>query len=135
VIVCDTNVLISAFAFPGGLPDRIFRAILSGRLRHATSPDILTELSRVLTDKLMLPAQRVTEVRDVVVESSTLVYPSRRLRIITNDEADNRVLECAEAASAEFIVSGDRRHVLPLGRHGSALIVSPRDFATAVGIV
>jgi putative PIN family toxin of toxin-antitoxin system len=135
VIVCDTNVLVSAFAFPGGLPERIFRAILSRRLKHATSPDILTELSRVLGPKLGLAAERVTAVHGLVVRSSQIVYPSRRLRIVHEDDADNRILECAEEAKADFVVTGDRKHLLPLGRYGCTAIVSPRDFAFAVGLV
>ena len=135
MIVCDTNVLVSAFAFPGGLPERILRAALSGRLEHATSPDILTELTRVLITKLRVPSERATGIRDLVQGSSVMVYPPERLRVIVDDDADNRILECAAAAAADFIVTGDRRHLLPLGCYGSIRIVAPRDFATAVGIV
>jgi putative PIN family toxin of toxin-antitoxin system len=135
VIVCDTNVLVSAFAFPGGLPERIFRGVLTGRFQHATSPDILTELSRVLRCKLALAPERAAAVHDLLVRRSKLVYPSRRLRIVREDDADNRILECADEAKADFVVTGDRHHLLPLGRHGRTVIISPRDFADAVGLV
>lgn len=128
MIVCDTNVLISALLFPGGTPDRVFQRILAGRLQHATSPDILTELAGVLERKFFHLADEVPAVVQLVRDASQMVYPALRLQVIRDDPTDNRVLECALAAQAQFLVTGDRKHLLPLKTYEGIQIVSPREF-------
>ena len=51
------------------------------------------------------------------------------------DAEPKGILECAETADADFIVTGDKRHILPLRRHGRCAIVSPRELADAIGLV
>jgi len=58
---------------------------------------------------------------------TTLVDPQERLSIVREDEADNRILECAVAADADALVTGDR-HLLRLRRFRGTSIMSPRDF-------
>lgn len=50
-VVLDTNVLISAFVFPGGAPEHVYRQALEGRITLVTSRPLLSELGRVLTEK------------------------------------------------------------------------------------
>lgn len=56
-----------------------------------------------------------------------VLNPQKTIRIIAQDPADNRILECALAAGADFIVSGDK-HLLRLGRFKDISILSPREF-------
>lgn len=134
-IICDTNVLVSALAFPGGIPDKILKSIFSGRVRHATTPDILTELKRVLLEKIALEEKDAERSVTLIVRNSQLVYPRERLSVIKSDESDNRLLEAVEASSASYLVTGDKKHLLPLKNYKSCLILSPRDFAAKVGLV
>ena len=135
IIVCDTNVLISALVFPGGTPDKIVRAVLADRFDHATSPDILTELRRVLELKFQLSSERIESTVDLVAGFSELVYPTERLSLVAQDEADNRILECAVTAKADYLVTGDKRHLLPLKEVESIAIVSPAEFAERERVV
>jgi uncharacterized protein len=128
MIVCDSNVLISALCFPGGAPDRIFQHILSLRLKHATSPDILTEIEQVLHRKFRHLHDHIPDILRLIEEVSQLVYPNRRLNIVIDDPADNRILECAVAAKAQFLITGDKKHLLPLKSFQGIQIVSPREF-------
>ena len=53
--------------------------------------------------------------------------------MIAANEADNRILECAMEASAEYLVTGDRKHLLPLEEHRSVRILNaPRFLAVLV---
>ena len=64
-------------------------------------------------------------------ESSTAnskkVEPKLKLHVINEDEEDNKILECALAAGADIIVTGDK-HLLSLGNFKKAKILTPRDF-------
>lgn len=123
-VVLDTNVLVSAFVFPGGTPEVVYRLALEGRIELVTSPPLLAEFGRVLTEKF---AREVHAVREAVAQVSSVglvVRPSERLEVITDDPDDDRVLEAAAEGSAESIVSGDR-HLLRLGEWSGIRIVSP----------
>lgn len=135
MIVCDTNVLVSGLVFPGGVPDKIIRAIFSGRFVHATSPDILTELRRILEGKIKLPKNSTDRLLHLISQSSHMVYPAERLSIVKTDEADNRILECAVTAQAKYLITGDHRHLIPLKSIQGILILSPREFIESIGIL
>ena len=112
-VVLDTNILISAFIFPGGPPEAVVRAALDGRVELVTSPPLLAELGRVLADKFgwepPLAAEAVTQVARI----ATVVRPDDRVQVVLDDPDDDRVLEAAAAGRADVIVSGDR-HLLRL---------------------
>ena len=134
-IVCDTNIIISALLFPGGPPDKIWRAVLSGRFENATSPDLLTELEDVFKKKFSLSPERRKDLLTLVANASVLIYPTRRLRVIAKDETDNRVLECALEAKAHCLITGDKNHLLPLKSFDNISILSPSEFLKEENII
>lgn len=129
ILVCDTNVLVSALSFPGGIPDRILRAAITGRFRNATSPDMLTELRRVFKEKFGFTSQEAEVKVQRVAEVSLLVYPTERVAVVQKDSSDNRILECVREAHAEYLITGDKKHLLPLKKFQGCRILSPRSFA------
>ncbi|MBI5230682.1 MAG: putative toxin-antitoxin system toxin component, PIN family [Coriobacteriales bacterium] len=121
-VVFDTNVFVSAYAF-GGKPADLMRAAIQGRIDLVTSPELLAELARVLTDKLDFDAEHVEAVLLQIVRVAAVLRPEVTLDVV-DDDPDNRVLECAVACDAAMIVSGDR-HLLDLGSHEDIAIVTP----------
>jgi putative PIN family toxin of toxin-antitoxin system len=61
----------------------------------------------------------------ILAGNSRIVEPKVQLHIINEDEEDNKILECAKAAGAAFIVSGDK-HLLDTFR--KTRVLSPREF-------
>ena len=53
--------------------------------------------------------------------------------MIPGGHSDNRVLECAVAANADYLVTGDRRHLLPIGEHGEMGILNAPRFLSSLG--
>jgi uncharacterized protein len=122
--VLDTNVLISAFVFPGGAPEQVYRRAFEGRLTLNTSRPLLSELGRVLTEKFSWESPYAEEVVAQLVRVGVIVDPTERVFDITDDPADNRVLEAAAEGDAEMIVSGDR-HLLTLDTWRGIRILTP----------
>lgn len=112
-LVADTNVLVSAFVFPGGAPEAVYRSALEGRTELVTSVPLLTELGRVLQTKFDWEPEFVEQAIAQILRVGTVVEPAEEVDTIKADPADNRVLEAAAAGSADLIVSGDR-HLLKL---------------------
>ena len=57
-----------------------------------------------------------------------MIAPTERITVVTAKDDDNRILECAAAARAEFLVTGDKEHLLPLGSYRGTRIVTPAQF-------
>ena len=57
-----------------------------------------------------------------------MIFPTERATGATPDPGDEMVLECALAAEADYIVSGDKKHLLSLREFRGIRIVSPSDF-------
>ena len=135
LLVFDTNVILSAFLFPGSKPDKILRSLITHRFQHATSPDILTEIRKVLEKKFKKSDSETTELVNFIANISKMIYPVERLEVIKKDPSDNRILECAVRAKANAIISGDKKHILPLKEFQGIKIISPADFVIMAGII
>jgi putative PIN family toxin of toxin-antitoxin system len=126
-VLCDTNVLVSAF-IAGGPPSRVIEAAIDGRLELVLADPVLGELERVLTVKLGFEPERVRELRTLLIDlaSERVDAPAQAPEAITGDPDDDVILACAVAAGVQLVVSGDRRHLLPVGEHRGIRIVTPQ---------
>ncbi|MCW5593673.1 MAG: putative toxin-antitoxin system toxin component, PIN family [Burkholderiales bacterium] len=121
-VVFDTNILVSALVFPGGQGDAALRRIIEGTDELAISRAILDELLEVLGRKFARDAEELAHVAVFLSEVATMVAPRRRLRVV-RDDPDNRILECASAARAGAIVTGDKA-LLALGNFEGIVVVT-----------
>lgn len=112
-VILDTNVLISAFVFPGGTPESVFRMAVERSIQLVTSPTLLAEFARVLGSKFGWADELVDNAVQLIARISLVVTPTKRVHVVKDDPDDDRVLEAAAAAEANVIVSGDR-HLLRL---------------------
>jgi uncharacterized protein len=129
-VVLDTNVIVSAL-IADGPPRRILERCRSMEVILFLSDAILTELAEVMRRKFGWSAGQVAVLLQELRAFALVVTPVRVVTRIDDDPADNRVLECALEAQADVIVSGDTRHLQPLGSFDGIPILSPAEFATA----
>ena len=129
--VClDTNVWISA-AIRGGKPAEIIKMAEKEEIMIFTSPPIVHEIRRVLhypKIEKMFEGTGLTAsiIMDKILSLSHVVSPGEELNVVS-DESDNRILECAEAAQVDFIITGDR-HLLGMKQFMGMTIVPPAIF-------
>lgn len=127
-VVFDTNVVISA-SFWRGSPFDCLTAWAQGRCEAFVSPVLLAEYHETLEElRLEYPQREPIAWVDALTESAELVFPTDRATGATPDRDDEMILECALAAEADYIVTGDRKHLLPLREFQGIPIVSPADF-------
>ena len=125
-VVFDTNIYISAFAIPGGNTEEAYFKAIQGEFELFTSVAILTETARVLQMKFDWAEDKTRHAIQEISQTATVLRPRPTLHIL-RDEPDNRILECAMAAQADWIVTGDR-HLLGLRQHAGCRIISLADF-------
>jgi putative PIN family toxin of toxin-antitoxin system len=125
--LCDTNVLVSAF-IAGGPPSRVIEAAIDGRIEFVLADPVLGELKRVLTLKLGFEPERVREISTLLIElaQTRVETPAQTPEAITGDPDDDVILACAVQAGVHVIVSGDRRHLLPVRAYRGIRIVTPQ---------
>ena len=128
-VVFDTNVWVS-IALKKILNKEFSR--IKQNLTIYVSKDIILEISKVLLYPKIAEILRnygihEKEILRAIASSSKMVEPKVKLHIISEDVEDNKILECALAAGAEIIVSGDK-HLLALSKFGKARILTPREF-------
>ena len=126
-VVADTNVIISALLWEGN-ESKIVRLAEEGKLKLFTSVALLDELKKVLMyEEFGLDEKTVDDNVKYILTISEIISPKRRLRVIREDPADNRVLECALAGKVRYIVSGNK-HLLQLKKFSGVKIVRAKEF-------
>jgi len=132
-IVCDTNTLISGFLWRGN-EYRLLSAILDRKAVLYSSPDLFSEFIRVLSYEKLKPfVPDPSALAEKLESMAVFVKPARKIDAITQDPADNAVLECAIAAQAVFIVSGDE-HLPKLRQIDAIPIVTTKNALSRIGI-
>ena len=115
-VVLDTNVLISAILF-GGKPRRILEKAIRGEIRLCLSEPMLEELKGVLQrSKFDYSPEMMQIILTELMSISDFVNPSETINIVAEDPEDNRILECAVAANADYVITGDS-HLLKLNKY------------------
>jgi putative PIN family toxin of toxin-antitoxin system len=135
-IVLDANVFISAVISPRGNPAQILRLWEQEELELVISPPILEELERVIRypriqERYDLAEEHVEQFLQLIGANAIMVKPSEELEVIERDPSDNRYLECALAAGASYIVTGDN-HLLDLEEYRGVVILNPAGFLALV---
>jgi len=109
-LVIDTNILVSAAIKPDGLQRTVFLIAISKPARLYVSQPILEEYNEVLTrPEFRIRKGLRLQLLQLVKNHSHAVTPARRLDV-TTDPADNIFLECADAARADYLVTGNQKH-------------------------
>jgi putative PIN family toxin of toxin-antitoxin system len=110
-LVLDTNVLVSAALKPDGLQRTVLLLALARPARLYVSALILAEYKTVLSRaELQIRKGLRHRFLQLINSHAHLVRPVRRLAI-TPDPDDNMFLECADSARADYLVTGNQRHL------------------------
>jgi len=128
--VLDTNVYISSIIF-GGNPRAIIELCINNMVDTYTSSLILLEIAKKLQSKFLWNRTDVALAIKTISKTSKVIVPQQKFNVVNEDPTDNKIIECAVAASASFIVTGDR-HLLSLEKFKGIKIVSPKDFLSFV---
>lgn len=126
-VVLDTNVYISAILF-GGNCEEILRLAAQRSFEVVISKSIILEIEAVLKEKFQWSKKQVSDVLTYLRNITTVIKPNISLSVIKDDPSDNKILECAVAAGANYIVTGDKNHLLPVKEYRGIKIVSPAEF-------
>jgi uncharacterized protein len=129
-LVLDTNVVVSAALKPNGLPRTVLLLAFTKPASLYVTDPILAEYREVLTrPELKIRRDLRQQLLQLLRSRSRLVRVVRQLRI-TNDPEDDKFLECADAARADYLITGNQRHFPKFWK--KTKVIAPREFISIV---
>jgi putative PIN family toxin of toxin-antitoxin system len=129
-LVIDTNVLVSAAIKPAGLQRTVLLLAMTKPARWYISRDILQEYAEVLArPELRIRKGLRRQLLQLIRNRSHLVSAMRRVEAAL-DPDDNIFLECADAAGADYLVTGNQKHFPKFWK--KTKVITPREFISLV---
>jgi len=129
-LVIDTNILVSAALKPAGLQRTVLLLAFTKPARLYVTKTVLAEYREVLArPEFKIRRGLRLQFRQLIKNHSRLVTPERSLQI-ANDAGDNKFIECADAARADYLVTGNVRHFPKFWK--KTKVITSREF---IGIV
>jgi putative PIN family toxin of toxin-antitoxin system len=121
--VVDTNVLVSGLLRPSGNEAVIILAIHQGLVRPCFSTDILDEYAAVLARPKFAFAPEEIAALSAMLRRNGEHFEPETSTATSPDPADTKFIECAEAAEADYIITGNKRD-FPDAPYGAVRVVS-----------
>ena len=126
-VVFDTNVIVSGLIFTGN-ERRVLDLARRRRFDVHFSQFIVEETKGVLARKFRWNPSGINSALAILTEIAQVIVPTDTVNVVPNQYADNRILDYAAAFRADYLVTGDRRHLLPIRRYETANIVNAATF-------
>ena len=136
-VILDTNIIISAAHNPAGKPALVLSIALSQETELVSmyiSKEVWEEYQEVITRDKFQNNQRNLKSFYRNEKQARMVKPAVTVSVIKIDPADNRILECASAAAADYLVTENIKH-FPFKKFQNTRIVSPQEFLLILGEV
>lgn len=125
-LVLDTNIVVSAALQPYGLPRTVLVVATTKPALLYISGEILAEYREALArPEFRIHRGLQHQVLQLIQNRARRVTLSRKLDV-TSDPDDNMFLECADAARADYLVTGNVRHFPKFWKRTK--IITARDF-------
>ena len=129
-LVIDTNVVVSAALKPEGLQRTVLLLAMTKSVRWYVSEAIVAEYALVLArPELKIRRSSRQQLLQLIKNHARVVVPSRMAQI-TSDPDDNVFVECADAAHADYLVTGNQRHFPKFWKNSK--IISSTEFLSVI---
>jgi len=129
-LVIDTNILVSAALKPEGLQRTVLVLAMTRPARLYISQAILEEYREVLARREFKIRRGLRQqLLQLIKNRGQLVDPVRGLQL-TKDPDDNKFMECADAARADYLITGNQRHFPRFWK--KTKIITSREFISIV---
>ena len=133
IVVLDTNIVASA-TFWRGKPAHCLEAWVLGKYDVAISHPILSEYEEIIARlAARYPMKQPTDWLSAIQQAGHLYLPTA-LTSFSADPDDEMFIECAAAARADYLVTGDKGHLLALKQAGGVPIISASSFLSLLGV-
>jgi len=128
--VIDTNVVVSAALKPEGLQRTVVLLAMTKPARWYVSDPIVSEYAMVLARPELKIRRSMRQQLVQLIKNHTRVVTPSRVAQVTSDPDDNIFVECADAARADYLVTGNQRHFPKFWKNTK--IISSSEFLSVI---
>jgi putative PIN family toxin of toxin-antitoxin system len=134
-VVLDTNILLSALMVRGTPPDWLYEEWRHGRFQLASTEKQIDELRQVVRRPFFQARLKASEIGRMVNDIRRLAVMCDTLPAVRRspDPSDDYLLALCQAANADYLVTGDKSHLLALKRHQGTRILSAKSMVNLLG--
>ncbi|MGV8171332.1 MAG: putative toxin-antitoxin system toxin component, PIN family [Candidatus Woesearchaeota archaeon] len=125
-VVLDTNILVSATLWNGSVAQKLLLKLLEENVSIYISKDIILEYENVLIRDFKYSKSEVETIVNTILKFSILITPKEHVHIVKNDLTDDKIIDCAIEASAEYIITYDK-HLLNMTAFRQIKILTPNE--------
>lgn len=126
-IVLDTNILISATLWNGSVAQKTLFKLIEDDAKIYISKEIILEYENVLVRDFNYSKEEVNNIVKIILKFTTLTIPKEKIRVVKEDPADDKIIECALEILADYIITYDK-HLLKLLTYKNIKIITPEEF-------
>ena len=131
LVVVDTNVMLSAFARQSPIA-RLFRALANGEIRLAVTAAIILEYEEIAGERggpaFAARIMHWLSLVSAAYEAVAVFQPSYQFRVISSDPDDNKFVDCAIVANADFVITNDSDYAVLANAGYKPQPIKPEDF-------
>ena len=129
-LVIDTNAVVSAALKPEGLQRTVVLLAMTKPARWYVSDAIMSEYTTVLArPEFKIRRSLRQQLLQLIKNHARVVTPSRPLQV-TSDPGDDMFIECADAARADYLLTGNQRHFPKFWKNTK--IISSSEFLSVI---
>ena len=116
----------------GGKPAEIIKSAEAQNVNIFLSEEIVAEITQVLSYPKIKNVYKTLGLQsedliEAVLKIAKFVKGTKKLHVVEEHSADDKFIECAQAAGADYIISGDK-HLLKVASYKKTRIISVREF-------
>ncbi len=126
-VIIDANVILSGVLF-GGKPAFLLDLIQKQKFTFCISQELCNEVFDKLNNKFNVGTDILNQVSTIL--SFGVFYVPTKIVRIPQDPDDEYLFELVEVSKANYLITGDRKHILSLKKWKSAKIISPAQAVT-----
>src|SRR3989338_3127724 len=133
-VVVDANILVSFLLTEGKKISLLIDWWEEKKIQVLVNDEIGVEYKQVaerLINRRLVDPGKVTALMGNL-ETEAVRVPSTSVVAKSADPKDNRYLACAIDGKADYLITGDKKHLLPLQQIGKTKIVSPAEFVKLI---
>lgn len=130
-VVFDTNIYISGIILSGKVTrvvdlakQKIFNLYISSDICHELIEVSGAKFDFSIEDKQLL----ISRIKALAI----MIHPTNVLHIIPNNHPDNKILSTCQSCRADYLVTGDKQHLLPLKKFGHTKIITVSEFLAII---
>ena len=131
-IVIDSNIFVSSF-FWGGNPKEVFDRVLNGLDELFITDEIIQEIISVMSsNKFTVNNNEIDDYVKIIEKYSKKIVSENVSVLISRDQDDNKILQCAFDGNVDYIITGDK-DLLVLIEYESIKIMKPKEYLELIG--